>query len=78
MTRDEIVDNLGTIARSGSQAYVKDLKDKDQGNMGETIIGQFGVGFYSSFIVADNVEVLSKTSGSKGVRWVSDGSVSRQ
>ena len=60
MSRDEIVDNLGTIARSGSQEYVKDLKENDHGNMGDTIIGQFGIGFYSSFIVADNVEVLSK------------------
>lgn len=77
MTRDEIIDNLGTIARSGSQQYVKDLKEKGDGQPGaDTIIGQFGVGFYSSFIVADHVEVLSKSDGQKGVRWVSDGSVS--
>ena len=80
MSRDEIVENLGTIARSGSQAFVKDLKDSGDTVSGaqaaESIIGQFGVGFYSSFIVADAVEVYSKTEGQKGVRWVSDGSVS--
>lgn len=75
MTREEIVDNLGTIARSGSQAFAKDIKDKDPG-ASESIIGQFGVGFYSSFIVAEHVEVLSKGEGQKGVKWVSDGSVS--
>ena len=75
MTRDEVVDNLGTIARSGSQPFVKDMKDKDQ-VVSDTIIGQFGVGFYSTFIVADSVEVLSKSDGQKGIRWVSDGSVS--
>ena len=75
MTREEVVDNLGTIARSGSQQFVKDMKDKDQ-VVSDTIIGQFGVGFYSTFIVADSVEVLSKSDGQKGVRWVSDGSVS--
>lgn len=77
MTRDEIVDNLGTIARSGSQEFLKEMKEKDQ-HVSESIIGQFGVGFYSSFIVADHVEVLSKSDGQKGVRWVSDGSVSSQ
>jgi HSP90 family molecular chaperone len=62
MTREEVVDNLGTIARSGSQQFVKDMKDKDQ-VVSDSIIGQFGVGFYSTFIVADSVEVLSKSDG---------------
>jgi TNF receptor-associated protein 1 len=62
MTREEVVDNLGTIARSGSQQFVKDRKDKDQ-VVSDSIIGQFGVGFYSTFIVADSVEVLSKSDG---------------
>lgn len=75
MTRDEIVDNLGTIARSGSQAFLEKMKDKDV-QLTDSIIGQFGVGFYSSFIVSEQVEVLSKAEGSKGVRWLSDGSVS--
>ena len=74
MTRDEIIDNLGTIARSGSQAFLDKIKDKDT-SMNESIIGQFGVGFYSSFIVSDSVEVYSKAEGENGVRWVSDGSV---
>ena len=51
------------------------MKDKDQ-IVSDTIIGQFGVGFYSTFIVADSVEVLSKSDGQKGIRWASDGSVS--
>jgi len=62
MNRDEIIDNLGTIARSGSQQFLKEMKEKDQ-IVSESIIGQFGVGFYSSFIVADFVEVFSKTEG---------------
>lgn len=75
MTRDEIIDNLGTIARSGSQEFLKKMKEKNEVVGSDTIIGQFGVGFYSSFIVADYVEVLSKSDAEKGVRWVSDGSV---
>jgi HSP90 family molecular chaperone len=58
---------------------VKDLKESNQANStqaAESIIGQFGVGFYSSFIVAESVEVLSKSERQMGVRWVSDGSVS--
>lgn len=62
MTREEIIDNLGTIARSGSQNFLKEMKEKDQ-PVSESIIGQFGVGFYSSFVVADYVEVLSKSDG---------------
>jgi HSP90 family molecular chaperone len=79
MSREDVVDNLGTIARSGSQAFLKEVQEqKGDGatQASESIIGQFGVGFYSSFIVADHVEVLSKAEGQKGVRWVSDGSVS--
>ena len=73
MTRDEIIDNLGTIAKSGSKQFLEENKDKDI-NVAESIIGQFGVGFYSSFIVADLVEVYSKVPGHPGVKWVSDGS----
>jgi HSP90 family molecular chaperone len=75
MTRDEIVENLGTIAKSGSQSFLNNLKEKGEENLSESIIGQFGVGFYSSFIVSDYVEVFSKAEGQKGVRWVSDGTV---
>ncbi len=71
MTKDEIVDNLGTIAKSGSSDFVKSLGENAKA---ENIIGQFGVGFYSTFIVASSVEVLTKSdSSSKPIRWVSDG-----
>ena len=75
MTRDEIIDNLGTIAKSGSKQFIEKLKEggNDSG-VGDSIIGQFGVGFYSTFIVSDLVEVYSKTDGHPAVRWVSDGS----
>ena len=78
MTKQEVVDNLGTIAKSGSKEFMQKL---DQSNDGEdeeamsTIIGQFGVGFYSSFVVADKVEVYTKSETSdQGVAWISDGS----
>lgn len=77
MTREEIIDNLGTIAKSGSGEFKSALEDADvnlEGSAGDGIIGQFGVGFYSSFVVSDHVEVLSKSQKSeKGTRWVSDG-----
>lgn len=77
MTKQEAVDNLGTIAKSGSKEFMDKLNDSseaDEDTLG-SIIGQFGVGFYSSFIVADKVEVLTKSdSSSGGVAWVSDGS----
>jgi HSP90 family molecular chaperone len=72
MTKAEVIDNLGTIAKSGSQEFVKSLGDNVKA---DNIIGQFGVGFYSTFIVANHVEVISKNDqSSKAVRWVSDGS----
>ena len=76
MTRDEIVDNLGTIAKSGSAAFMEKISDDQTVDSQSTdqIIGQFGVGFYSSFVVSDHVEVFSKSDESaKAVRWVSDG-----
>lgn len=72
MSRNDCIENLGTIAKSGSQQFVKDMEEEQ--NDADSIIGQFGVGFYSSFIVADHVEVLTKRDDSSGVRWVSDGS----
>jgi molecular chaperone HtpG len=72
MNRDELVENLGTIARSGTAAFVKELTGDEKKDM--SLIGQFGVGFYSAFMVADKVEVLSRKAGdSEGWRWVSDG-----
>lgn len=75
MTREELIDNLGTIAKSGTQNFVKNTKDKKgDDNSGESLIGQFGVGFYSSFIIGDVVEVISKPQNSqKGSHWISDG-----
>lgn len=75
MTLDEANDHLGTIAKSGTEEFVKRLSG-DQAKDSQ-LIGQFGVGFYSAFIVADRVTVLSRSahaSPEQGVRWTSDGS----
>jgi molecular chaperone HtpG len=73
MTRDAIVDNLGTIARSGTREFLESLKQADAAARPE-LIGQFGVGFYSSFMVADRVTVISRAAGeAQAVRWASDG-----
>ncbi|MFA5041233.1 MAG: molecular chaperone HtpG, partial [Bdellovibrionales bacterium] len=72
MTRDELVENLGTIARSGTSAFLEQLKEKDKA--GITQIGQFGVGFYAAFMVAQAVEVNSRKAGSsESWTWESDG-----
>ncbi|MHA2218253.1 MAG: molecular chaperone HtpG [Candidatus Hodarchaeales archaeon] len=73
MTYDEAVQNLGTVAQSGTLEFLKQLNDSsNNGNL----IGQFGVGFYSAFIVANEVIVRSRSIGedSKGIEWKSDGS----
>jgi molecular chaperone HtpG len=75
MSQEAIVENLGTIARSGTKAFLESLKQADAKDRPE-LIGQFGVGFYSAFMVADKVTVLSRPAGapaSAGVRWESDG-----
>ncbi|NHN85400.1 molecular chaperone HtpG [Acetobacter musti] len=73
MSREELVSNLGTIARSGTRAFGKELeaaRPEDKPNL----IGQFGVGFYAAFMVADRVEVVSRRAGSdEAWRWTSDG-----
>ena len=70
MSHDEMVDNLGTIARSGTQAFMENAKEEDNVNL----IGQFGIGFYSAFMVADSVEVVSHRAGEdKCWKWTSDG-----
>ena len=74
MTRDEVRENLGTIARSGTRHFLDQLSGDQASD--SRLIGQFGVGFYSSFIVADRVTVLSRAAGSppeEGVRWESAG-----
>ena len=70
MTKEELDDNLGVIAKSGSLSFKQENEVKD----GHDIIGQFGVGFYSSFMVADNVTVISKAFGSdEAYKWESKG-----
>jgi molecular chaperone HtpG len=76
MNHDDLVQNLGTIARSGTEAFLKQLKNsEDEGETEDpTLIGQFGVGFYSSFMVATRVEVFTKRAGEdQGWRWESKG-----
>lgn len=72
MGREELVGNLGTIARSGTRAFVETLSGDAKKDVG--LIGQFGVGFYSAFMVSREVEVFSRKAGEEqGWRWVSDG-----
>ncbi|MDE0835917.1 MAG: molecular chaperone HtpG [Akkermansiaceae bacterium] len=73
MTHDELVENLGTIAHSGTKAFLEQLKET--GGSPSGLIGQFGVGFYSAFMVADKVEVFSRSwkEGAQNLRWESDG-----
>jgi molecular chaperone HtpG len=74
MSRETIVDQLGTIARSGTREFLESLRLADAKDRPE-LIGQFGVGFYSAFMVADRVTVISRIAGrpEDGVRWESDG-----
>jgi molecular chaperone HtpG len=74
MNRDEVINNLGTIAKSGTREFFSRLSGDQQKDA--HLIGQFGVGFYSAFIVADKVTVLTRRAGDntdQGVRWESDG-----
>lgn len=73
MNRDDLVENLGTIARSGTAAILENLKNQGQ-EKDMNLIGQFGVGFYASFMVAEQVEVISIKAGeNKTWHWQSDG-----
>lgn len=63
MTRDDMIANLGTIAHSGTKAFVEKLKSAENADQANSLIGQFGVGFYSAFIVSDDVTVTSRRVG---------------
>jgi len=74
MNRDEVIENLGTIAKSGTAQFLENLTGDEKKD--SQLIGQFGVGFYSAFIVADKVEVLTRKAGEpkeEGVHWESQG-----
>src|SRR5207244_12007963 len=71
MDRQELIDNLGTLARSGTRAFISRLKEAQDG---AGLIGQFGVGFYSAFMVADRIDVVSRRAGaSEAWAWRSSG-----
>lgn len=73
MTHEELVENLGTIAHSGSKSFLEALKESGGGH--ENLIGQFGVGFYSAFMVADKVDVYTHSwrKDAQGYCWSSEG-----
>ena len=74
MTKDEIIENLGTIAHSGTKAFMEAMQNAKEGQTSPELIGQFGVGFYSAFMVADKVTVETrKAGGTESVRWESNG-----
>lgn len=71
MNRDDLINHLGTIAKSGTAEFVKNVKDNGSA---VDLIGQFGVGFYSAFMVADKVEITTRRAGEdKAWVWISDG-----
>ncbi|WP_033294791.1 molecular chaperone HtpG [Amycolatopsis jejuensis] len=73
MTRDDVVNLIGTIAKSGTAEFLRQLKESKDA-AGQDLIGQFGVGFYSSFMVADKVTLVTRRAGTdEGVRWESSG-----
>ena len=73
MSRDEVITNIGTIAKSGTQELLAALRDTDDAERPD-LIGQFGVGFYSSFLVADTVTLITRKAGENtATRWQSDG-----
>lgn len=75
MSYDEVIDNIGTIAKSGTKAFIEQLSGDAKKDA--NLIGQFGVGFYSAFIVADKIELVTRKAGLESnvaVQWISDGS----
>lgn len=74
MTREEVITNLGTIAKSGTKDFLEKISGTDNSSAAQELIGQFGVGFYSSFIVAEKVTVITRKAGTdQAVVWTSDG-----
>ena len=77
MNRQEVIENIGTIAKSGTKAFLEQLKEAKESNADITdkeLIGQFGVGFYSAFMVAEKVAIITRKAGEKeAVRWESTG-----
>ena len=74
MSKEELIESLGTIAKSGTQAFMESIKNKDEKEVQSSLIGQFGVGFYSAFMVSDSITVESKKAGSsESWSWTSDG-----
>ncbi|MGW6014368.1 molecular chaperone HtpG [Streptomyces sp. NPDC055210] len=74
MSRDDLVDLIGTIAKSGTAGLMEKIKQSKDAATAESLIGQFGVGFYSAFMVADKVTLLTRRAGADtGTRWESDG-----
>jgi molecular chaperone HtpG len=74
MTREEVVGLIGTIAKSGTAEFLRKLKESKDAAGSQDLIGQFGVGFYSSFMVADKVTLVTRRAGAaEGVRWESTG-----
>jgi molecular chaperone HtpG len=79
MTREEVVKNIGTIARSGTREFLTSLDDAQKQNLPPELIGQFGVGFYSAFMVADRITLVTRRAGhTEATRWESTGDGSYQ
>lgn len=74
MTYDEVIENVGTIAKSGTKAFLEKLKEEKESTTDKDLIGQFGVGFYSAFMVAEKVTLITRKAGeTKAVKWESTG-----
>jgi len=74
MSREEVIDLIGTIAKSGTKEFMKKLKESKENTISSELIGQFGVGFYSTFMVADKVALVTRKAGEEtATRWESSG-----